>query len=289
MNINKLKLKQEYKDSPFIDNLEEFAIALYKAKPLYEFMLDDECIIEIRKRLDDGSLETKRAIRRIKIIENGEEVGAIGVTTRHRNGNSETVYEVQSFRIRKARGNREAVQAKDLKVALRVAKKALVSRLDDELKDLIGNNIRSNISSLHSSYKNQVRWDFNTEDEMVFMAMQGYEARLMGEPTITMPSTAFSLSSKDMKKHDLKCEMYAHWNKLMHAFNSKLGYGVNVKTDNSLVLYSLEQDSITHYKHYDDLPTAIQEKFAMFKVLAENEGYGHIGCKFKEGMFYIAP
>jgi hypothetical protein len=27
----------------------------------------------------------------------------------------------------------------------------------------------------------------------------------------------------------------------------------------------------------------------MFKVLNANEGYGHIGCKFKDGLFFIAP
>ena len=145
------------------------------------------------------------------------------------------------------------------------------------------------MSSLHGSHKNQVRWDFSVDEEIAFLAMLGYEARLKGESTITMPSKAFSLSNKDMKKHDNKCEIYAHWNKLKSAYDAKLGYGINVKADNSLVLYSLAEDSITHYKHYDDLPTAIQEKFAMFKVLNENEGYGHIGCKFNGGMFFIAP
>ena len=289
MNINKLNLKHEYKDSPFIEHLEEFAVALYKVRPLYEFVVDNDCTIEMRKRLEDGSLETNRAICRIKIVENGEAVGSIGVTTRYRGRSSETVYEVQSFRIRKERGNREAVQAKDLKVALRVAKKTLVSRVDDELKELIGTNIRNNISAMHSSHKNQVRWDFNVDDEITLMAMLGYEARLRGEPKISMASTAFSLLHKDIKKHDAKCEVYKHWNDLKNAFDAKLGYGINVKADSSLVLYSLEQDSITHYKHYDDLPTAIQEKFAMFKVLNENEGYGHLGCKFKEGVFFIAP
>jgi len=289
MNIDKSKLKQEYKDIPYLDGLEDFADALYKAKPMYDFVVDDNCTIEVRKRAPDGSLHHARSICRIKTIENGEEVGTIGVTTRWRGGNEERVYEVQSFRIRKERGNREAVQAKDLKVALRVAKKALVSRIDDELKELIGNSIKGSVSALHASAKNQVRWDFSVEDEITFMAMLSYEARLRGEPTITMPSTSTSLLSKDMVKHDNKCEQYRHWNILKQSFDAKLGYGVIAKADNSLVLYSLAFDSITHYKHYDDLPKGIQEKFAMFKVLNENEGYGHIGCKFKDGLFFIAP
>jgi len=288
MNINKSNLKHEYKDAPFVDGLEDFANALYKAKPLYDFVVDDTCVIEHRKHEPTG-VTTHRLVRRIKIVENGEAVGSIGMSTRYRGGSSEPVYEVQSFRIRKERGNREAVQAKDLKVALRVAKKTLVSRLDDELKELIGKSIRDNISSMHNSHKNQVRWDFSVDDEISLMAMLGYEARLRGEPTISMSSTFFSLLNKDIKKHNTKCEIYKHWDDLKNAFDAKLGYGINVKADSSLVLYSLEQDSITHYKHYNDLPTAIQEKFAMFKVLNENEGYGHLGCKFKEGMFFIAP
>ena len=289
MKIDRTKLRHELKDAGYVGDLEGFAEALYKVKPMCEFYVDDNCTIEYRKRLDDGSVETRRVIRRLKVVEGGEEVGSIGVADRSRGHVTEKVYEVQSFRIRKERGNRESVQAKDLKVALRVAKKTLVSRADSELKELIGTQVRNNITQLHGSHKNQVRWDFNTEDEIVFMAMQGYEARLKGETTISMPATAFSLASKDMKRHDSKCELYAHWNTLKSAYDAKKGYGINVKADNSLVLYSLEQDSITHYKHYDDLPTGIQEKFAMFKVLTENEGYGHIGCKFKEGFFFIAP
>lgn len=289
MIIDKTKLTQEYKDAGFVNSLEEFAEALYKVKPMCEFFVDNHCVIEVRKRNEDGSVTTNKFIRRIRVVEGGEEVGSIGMNTRYRGGSSETVYEVQSFRIRKERGNREAVQAKDLKVALRVAKKTLVSRIDDELKELIGKSIRDSVSSLHNSSKNQVRWDFSQEEEIVSMAMLGYMARLNNETSISLPATAFSLTGKDMKKHDDKCERFKHWNDLKLALDAKQGYGIMVKADSSLVMYSLAQDSITHCKSFEDLLPSVQEKFAMFKVLNENEGYGHIGCKFKEGMFFIAP
>lgn len=290
MKIDRTKLKLEFKDAPYIDGLEGFMQALYKAKPLCDYVVDDNCIITTRM-VDSlsGTVSQRYTIRRAKVIENGEEVGAIGVTTRYRGRSSEPVYEIQSFRIRKERGNREAVQAKDLKVALRVAKKTLVSRVDDELKELIGNSIGSSVSSLHASAKNQVRWDFSQEEEIVSMAMLGYMARLNNEKSISLPSTAVSLAGKDMKKHDDKCERFRHWADLKLALDTKQGYGIMVKADKSLVMYSLAQDTITHCKSFEDLTPSIQEKFAMFKVLDENEGYGHIGCKFKEGMFFIAP
>jgi hypothetical protein len=287
MNVDRSKLKQEYRDAAYVAKLEEFALAVYKAKPMLDFYVDDTCLKQTRVRHEDGTYTHTNEICRLKALDCGEDVGQISISTRYRNGESGSVYEVGSFRIAKSRGNQHSIQSKDIKIALRVAKKTLVSRADSELKDLIGNAVMGNLSAMHSSMRNQVRWDFDVESELLFMAMQGYEARQNGEDTYKLPSTPFSI--KDLKKHDDKCENYKNWNTLYLAAKAKQGYGAMTRLDNSIVLFSLAQDTITHYRDYADLPPSIQEKFAMFKVLAENELYTHIGCKFKDGMYYIAP
>jgi hypothetical protein len=287
MNVDKSKLKQEYKDASYVNKLEEFALAVYKAKPMLEFYVDDTCVKQTRVRDDEGNTTYTNEICRLKALDCGDEVGQISVSTRYRNGESESVYEVGSFRISKSRGHQNRVQSKDIKTALRVAKKSLVSRADSELKDLIGNAIMGSLSAMHRSMRNQVRWDFDVESELLFMAMQGYEARQNGEDTYKLPSTPFSI--KNLNKHDAKCENYKNWDTLYLAAKAKQGYGAMTRLDNSIVLYALAQDTITHYRDYADLPPSIQEKFAMFKVLEENELYTHIGCKFKDGMYFIAP
>lgn len=287
MNVDRSKLKQEFKDVGYVNKLEDFLLAVYKAKPMLEFYVDDDCIHTTRTRQEDGTLTHVNEICRIKILDSGDDVGHISVATRYRNGESEKVYEVGSFRIAKSRGNRHNVQSKDIKTALRVAKKSLVSRADNELKDLIGNSVVGSLSAMHSSMRNQVRWDFDVESELLFMAMQGYEARQNGEVTYKLPATPFSI--KDLKKHDDKCATYKDWNTLYLAAKAKQGYGAMVRGDSSIVLYSLAQDTISHYRDYSELPLSIQERFAMFKVLDINELYTHIGCKFKDGMYFIAP
>lgn len=287
MNIDRSKLKQEFKDARCVGKLEEFALAIQKVKPMLEFYVDEDCTVQTRCRHEDGTVTFTNELRRIKILDSGDDVGYIGVSTRYRNGESEKVYEVGSFRITKSRGNQHSVQSKDIKTALRVAKKSLVSRADNELKDLIGNAVMGSLSAMHSSMRNQVRWDFDVESELLFMAMQGYEARCNDEQTFKLPATPFSI--KDLKKHDDKCENYKNWNTLYLAAKANQGYGAMVRADNSIVLYSLAQDTINHYRDYSDLPLNIQERFAMFKVLEVNELYTHIGCKFKDGMYFIAP
>ena len=65
------------------------------------------------------------------------------------------------------------------------------------------------------------------------------------------------------------------------------GYGVQARIDNSIVVYSYASDNITKYRSFDDVPTNIQEKLAMFKVLEKNEPYADFGVKFEDGFFYI--
>lgn len=288
LTVDKTKLNIAHRDAEYVGKLEEFAEQFTKARPMCDFFVDDDCMMTMYKDVD-GTRVGVKYIRRLKVTSAGEMLGHIGISDRYRNGSTESVYEVSSFRIRKERGNENATQAKDLKVALRVAKKTLVSRVDDELKELIGKKVRDNVYAMHNGARNEMRWEFKVDDEIIFMAMLGYEARLKSEPTISMPSTAFTLTGKDMKKHDTKCERYKTWTDLQLALDAKQGYGLMLRNDNSITMYSLAQDSITHYKHYGELPTSVQEKFAMFKVLEINEGYSHIGCKFVDSMFFIAP
>jgi len=286
ITVDKSKLNINYRDAEYVEGLEKFAHFFTQSKPLADLLVDDDCLIFTYKEVD-GVRTKQSTIKRIKVMECGEVLGHIAISERYRNRQSETVYEVSSFRIKKYRGNQNTVQSKDIKIALREAKKTLVSRVDDELKDLIGNTVAGHINAMYGSAKNQVRWDFNVEDEIVFMAMQAYTARKNNEPSFSLPATL--PSTKNLPKHEAKCEMYQHWNHLKLALEAKQGHCVMVKADSSIVVYSLAQDSIKSYKHFNDLPPNIQDRFGMFKVFEDNEGYSHIGAKFDKGYFFVAP
>jgi hypothetical protein len=62
---------------------------------------------------------------RVKVYQDGEHLGALHSTTRYsRDVGNEKVYGIESFRIRKERGNSDdTAYSKDMKVALRTVKK----------------------------------------------------------------------------------------------------------------------------------------------------------------------
>ena len=272
--------------TPLFKNLEEFAMKVSLAKPMTNYVVDDKCIESIFN-YHDGELEKghKDFITRLKVYDNGERLGSIGIVKRY-HGEAEYVYEVESFRIEKSRGNCDAVTAKDIKVALRHAKKTLVPRANDEAKALIKNTVNNRMSSVASHNETEMRWGIDSTTEGMFYAKEAYKARLNGETTITLPAKLVSI--KDMDEHNSLCERMMQSRALHEALITKKGYGVQVLANGGMYVVSMATDTIQRYKDFESLPENIQSKFAMFKVLAKDESIETIGCKFEDNFFYVA-
>ena len=284
--IDKSAVNLKHRDVPFFEELEKFAYFIKLAKPLLDFKVDDDCVSQMWYRTDeDRNTKPSHFIKSLKVYENGEYLGGIATDRRHHRGDLELVYQVESFRIHKERGHSNGTFSKDIKVALRHAKKVFHSRADEELKDLIGNTVRNLVKQTFSSAKNQVRWMCQQEDELVFYAMLGHDAHLRGEDTVKLPSIPTTTNDKD--KWIEHCELLKSAGALEIAFSSKKGYALKANDDNSLVCYDLETDEIIKYKSFDELPESIATKFAMFKVLKDDEPIAQFGCKYRDGYFFI--
>jgi len=284
--IDKSAVNLKHRDVPFFEELEKFAHFVKLAKPLLDFKVDDECVNQIWYRTDEErNTKPSHFIKRLKVYQDGEYLGNIMTDRRYHRGENELVYLVESFRIRKERGNSNGTWSKDIKVALRNAKKVFHSRAEDELKDLIGNQVRTYVRNSFSSAKSQVRWMCDQEDELVFYAMLGHDAHLRGEDTVKLPS--IPQTTNDREKWLTHCELLKSAGALEMAHSAKKGYAIKTNDDNSLVCYDLEADAIVKYKSFDDLPESIATKFAMFKVLKYDEPIAQFGCKYVEGYYFI--
>ena len=115
--------------------------------------------------------------------------------------------------------------------------------------------------------------------------MEAYKSRQRGDKYTMMPVRPVSIKNLDM--HDKKCEQFEHTSALWHMVKAKLGYGIKKNPLGSLVVYSFEQDAISKYNSFDELPDNIQQKYAMFKVLKEGETVTTIGCKFDDQYAYV--
>jgi hypothetical protein len=282
VNIDKSQLNVKHRDTlPYGNNLLDFAYQVALAKPLCKLVVDETCLDNVWK---DGKAES--VIYRIKIYENGEELGFISTGTRYLAGNKEEVYGVGSFRIRKERGG-SATLTKDIKVALRTIKRMLTSRADNELVDLIKNKIDSNVRQIVYHSKTALKWEIDSEEEILFYAMQAYYAKKRGEDKVTLPAKLISV--KDEKGHQRKCEEFEASSNLELAHHAVTGYGVMLNAEEGYVVYDYALGALEKYPSFYGLPIYLQEKLGIFKLLNVDEPVMKVGCKFDEGMFYIYP
>jgi len=286
IEVNRSKIKAEWRNAEYKKGLEEFLMKVAMLKPLAKFAISDKGI-EVKRHMDENN-EPKSTpyVFRVKVYENGERLGSISIQDRWRNGQSEECYAVEGFRVNKSRGSRNLTTTSDLKKAMSVVKKVFTPRVKDEMIELIKSNVTNGIRSLHNGVTNSLRWEFNVEGEMAMYAMQAYYARKNGEDKCYMPSKPISI--KNLEQHDKRCDEFEHINELKNMVDAKLGYGVKANADNSLVVYSYATDTVQKYASYEDLPENIAEKYAVFKVLKQSEAVSYIGCMLAEGFAFVA-
>jgi len=285
ITIDRSKLNAEIRNLPINAKLEEFVLKVALAKPLCEFSFGEH---SKRTHYDYTTTPTTRfeELHRAEVYQDGEKLGALFIGERYVDGKREDVYGVESFRIQKERGRTDATQTKDIKVALRNAKKSFVSRADDELRDLIKTNVTGFINSMWNSLRNSIVYTMDASAEALNMAMLAYEARKRGEATYTASSTPASVTRR-IKEHDLNCEQFTVTSFLQEQLKAGHGYGVSIYTNGSLAVLNFADQSVNKFKSVELLPVDIQSKLAMFKVIAAGEPYAHLGCKFQNEMYYI--
>jgi hypothetical protein len=284
VNIDRSKLNAEVRNTPINPILEDFVLKVSLAKPLCEFSFGEK---SFRTKYDYSKTPTEKTheLFSVEVHQDGELLGDLFLDERYVEGKKEQVYGVGSFRIQKERGRGDATVTKNIKVALRNAKKAFVSRADDELRQLIKDNVMQSLGQVWNQARNAVTYGMETSTEALYLAMHAYQARKRGESTFSLPSMPTTI--KRPKEHDRECEWFTVSTFLKVKLDSTRGYGVKVFANSSLAVLNFSDMSITKYKTFEVLPEDIQSKLAMFKVIASGEPYAHLGCKFNDEMFYI--
>lgn len=288
--VDNSELTAEQRTYEYREGLENLVDKVANALPLLDFKLDKDCIAkDWNRNKPDGSGGTgayDHHIYRVKVFQDGELLGALESSTRYnREVGRELVYGIESFRISKERGKANVTYTKDMKVALRTAKKALVARESTELKDFLFGNVGVKLRELTNSNLGVVRYGLETYSEAMNYVMKAYDAHLEGKTEVVMPVKLSTVS--DIEAHYTKMEKYTHTQKLLDAWCNNLGHAIKVQQDGTMVMFSLAKDQVRKFQAFDELPTDIASKLAMFKILGEGEAYSHLGAKFDNSFFYI--
>ncbi len=286
VNIDKSKVPQKKANAEMHPLLPNFVTEVALVKPTCDFYVDDDCIHGKWRRKEDGNTEDFYQIYKVKVRQDGEEIGFLSIVGEYRNGAHVDVYGVGSFRINKSRGRHDETTTKDLKVALRNVKKLLVGRDYTEIAHLIKETVTKNINSLVNTLEGRIKWGVHGENLALTYSLLAYNARHDGVATIQLPadSKEFTRNKKDMDDYIAK---YLEANALQSMYKNKQGYGISLYSTGSCAVYDFATDSVRRYKSIDELPDAIQTRLAMFKVIDTDEAHSQFGCKFNQEMYYI--
>lgn len=290
VTIDKSELTALQRELPHRDSLDELVEAVGKVNPLLTFKCDAQCISKDWNRDkptgNGGTGAYEEKIYRVKVYQDGEAVGSLKVDTRYRRSiGMENVYGVESFRIHKERGAESTTFTKDLKVALRTAKKVLVGRADEELFNHIYGSVRNMLRSFSNDLRNGVRYSVDVTTEAMAYAEAAYKAHLEGKTTVELPVKLKSVTNYEEylnRQSDYTCV-----DNMDKAFTGKEGYAVKVFDDGKIIALNLETDTVAKYTDFSELPTEFANKFAMFKVIKEREPYTHIGVALGDKFYYV--
>lgn len=290
VTINKEALTAEQRAYPMRENLAELVAEVARTNPLLEFMCDAGCTTkDWNNKKDNGSGGQggyEHYTYKVKVLQDGEELGALTVSTRYRRSvGAELVYGIESFRISKERGRGDTTYSKDLKVALRTAKKTLMARATDEMFNHVYAQVKHNLDNLLATMRNGVRYSVDLNDEAMAYAQAAYSAHKQGKTTVEMPVKLKSV--RDYDEYLRRCEQLDCVNKLTDDFKARNGYAIKVLEDGKIVCVHLDSNTVVKYQDIDNMPSDIANKFVMFKVINAQEPYDHIGVKFDGGFFFI--
>lgn len=266
--------------------LSNFVTEVALIKPTADFYVDKDCTRTRWRSKDDGSTEQYDEIDMVKVRQDGEQIGHLGINTEYRNGASVDVYAVGSFRINKSRGRSDETTTKDLKVALRNVKKLMIGRDYTEIADLIKKTVTDGVRSIVSHSQQRICWGMNDNKLSLAYALLAYEAKQRGLDQVVLPANTKEFT-RSPKEHDKEVAKYLEANALQTMIDNKQGYGLSLYSTGSCALYDFATDSVRRYKSIDELPDVVQTRLAMFKVLEVDDPQAQFGCKFHQDMYFI--
>ena len=225
--------KKQFEVKPLMDELLSKVAVMY---PLFDFKVTDRCISY--RWVSDASGNSKQDffLQKVKVFQDGERIGSLLYDTRGYGVNGEPIVGVENFRITKYRGHNNASFSKDLKVALRLVKKHLTPRQDDELVIWIKNQISNEMQNLTSNAGNVVRYCLDHYAIAQAYVDNAYEAHKRGESTVSLPTALPNM--KDMDAHIKNMRRAEEARQLKLKLDSGTGYGVGTQADGTTVLYT---------------------------------------------------
>lgn len=246
--------------------LKEVLDLVYAKRPLLEY--------EVIEYSDNNYAQT------VRVWQDGQKVGTIySRFSRYSptKGMSETWYAVDSYNIKKERGDRNTKYSKDAKVAARTVIELFSKRTLAEL----GKNLITDVKSSVDSMVDRAIYDYRSEMNTVpSIDVANYLTDVHMGKAVPLPKTiADHIVKRDILRRRDNYDIASNVLKHVKANN---GYAIKVMQDETLLCVHLgNPETTSKNKSTYELDQYTQEKFTMLKLLEVNQFAADIGVKYE--------
>lgn len=270
----------KYQDMNVHPKLQELVGMVFSTMPNLEFHASNS-------KLDANN--TKH-INEVEVFCGEQRLGKMAWTEKYTRSGYVPSYKIYSPKIRKQRGDTHAKYTTDLKTAIKIAKQHFVKDTDVAQLNAIVDDFKSKYNEIiwyyNKRYEDKTKPLYNNAVSYLINTIEGTE------PTID-PALVQIVKSPEFAEARSN---YRIAKTVQKQFDKNLGVILYVDRENKLTVADMENQSLTKIESTYDLPKNYQEKYAMLKIMEDNQPIESVGVKIssvlygvKTSFFYLLP
>jgi hypothetical protein len=220
-------------------------------------------------------------LRMVRTYKGTEHLGEISIDTRYtRNGPTEKIYCIKSWRIDNQRGNANTSSTSKLMGAVRIVKKTFIPMIAAEVIEKANTAIYSSFSGairdLMRPISNSTMIPSSTiVQRYIYLLLRGEE----------IPNEVSELMRKDFLSEKYEKAMLEF---MLAEKMADKHYAVVVQYSNTFLVKRFHADShAVEYKQFDELPEKAQSALAVLQLMEDSELVDDVGYRYNDRNFYI--
>jgi hypothetical protein len=218
-------------------------------------------------------------LREVRVYSGAEHLGSIAIDMRYsRNGPSEKIYVIKSWRIDNQRGNANSSSTNKLTGAVRIVKKTFVPM---NVAEIMGKAVGAVHQSYTTALRDLTRPIDNGQMVPTSPILQQYIYLLLRNQKI--PKEFDSKMREDMLSDKYEKAMMEY----LLADKMRAKQMTTVVQYNNLFLYRRPRPDVVEQKTFEELPLEVQNAVGVLQLMEDNELVDNVGYRHNDRNFFI--
>jgi Ni,Fe-hydrogenase III component G len=248
---------------------------MYLKNPALRFYESDFRNVPKEISPDEVNDAPAREVVDVNVMNGNDYMGRFGYKgVRTTDGTNKLIYEICSNRINKERSPHDKIRTNNQAKAIREALKLFEAKTDEELASSIGEHSIHLFDGMKGSTSFHYVLSGRTEQDAV---MYFYKMLFSEDKPTDIPSKVKDVFNEKFVE---KLENSIVIDALASDFSKRRATALHVYHDGTARSVNLSDNKVTTYKHTSEMPSWIQDKYFVLKLLGGNQAIKNVGCKF---------